>query len=144
MMTTVLTSRGVKVGDEAIDIIRNLPVLDTGATDHVTNRRPKQAVNIRDGSGTSMYLGGDSSKPINVTEICDSGFMKNIMVCPDMKRSLISLSLLMEPPYININFNNRCYVYDISKSGNPLILSGTRYLETRLPMADIVTSGTKN
>jgi hypothetical protein len=58
-----------------------------------------------------------------------------------MKRSLISLSLFMQPPYVNINFKNRCYVYDTSKPVIPLILSGTRYDETRLPMADLVVNG---
>jgi hypothetical protein len=42
---------------------------------------------------------------------------------------------------VNINYDNRCYVYDTSKPNLPLILSGTRYDETRLPMADIVTNG---
>ena len=47
----------------------------------------------------------------------------------------------MQPPYVNINFKNRCYVYDTSKPVIPLILSGTRYDETRLPMADLVVNG---
>jgi hypothetical protein len=141
MTSTKATHSGLKQGDEAMSIIRNLPVLDTGATDHATNIRPTRAVNIRSSNGTSMYLGGDPSKPVEETEICDSGFLKDIMVCPNMKRSLISLSLLMQQPYVNINYNNRCYVYDTSKPGIPLILSGTRYHETRLPMADIVING---
>jgi hypothetical protein len=42
-----ITKSGVKTGDEAVAIIKQLPALDTGATDHITNVRPNYAVNIR-------------------------------------------------------------------------------------------------
>jgi hypothetical protein len=45
--TTIMTHFGPKYGKEATNIIKNLPVLDTGATDHVTNCGPTKAVNIR-------------------------------------------------------------------------------------------------
>ena len=142
MATIILKNGEIKYGEEAVAIIKQLPVLDTGATDHIANGRPVHAVNIRKcGEGRSLLLGGDETKAVDIIEVCDSDFLKDILVCPSMKRSLISLSLFMQPPYININCNDRCYVYDSSQPNYPLILSGTRYEETRLPMADIVTNG---
>jgi hypothetical protein len=119
--------------------VGNLNFVNIGLIDYVANRNP---VNIREGIGTSIVcISADLCTPVNITEMCDGGFVvsSTLMIYPDLNGIFMTLflSILLQVFYANFcrNICNDAYCacygcYTYFKIETSILLYGVvKYVE---------------